>query len=172
MGIATRVRNQLVLAQGENPGAWIANALELELEHAGARVQLLPAGTSTATGLGLTGEVALLTAEPTGSNMLPGLLSVATGMGYEPHIRMNLQLHEDGVLKLNRQYDIQENVPSDALHVWLVGRRPHAFRDVPAAFGTALKKLIREQVLPDLAHEYNEATPTSAPVTPPPAGSR
>lgn len=159
-------RKELVLAEGQDAGVWIANAMKLELEHAGATVEALPAGTPPTSGRHLTGQVGLMKAQATGWG-LGGILAALIGTGYEPHITVSMQLHEEGVPVLSRQYDLQQNVPSDPGFV-LMFARPPAVRDVPPAFGVVLKKLIREQMIPDLAKAIREPSTDSTV----PAGSR
>jgi len=147
-------RRSLVLAEGQNAGVWVANALKLELEHAGATVQALPFGAPPSSGKQVTGQVALLKAEATGWH-LGGIFAVLIGTGYKPHIALTVQVYEDGVPIHSRQYDIKKNVPSDPGRVLIWGFPP-AQRDVPVAFGVVLKKLIREQIMPDLVTVLRE----------------
>lgn len=147
-------RRELVLAEGQDAGVWVANALKLELEHNGATVEALPAGTPPANGTHLTGQVGLLKAEATGWG-LGGVLAALIGTGYAPHVTISMQVYEEGVPILSRQYDLQQNVPSDPGFV-LMFARPPAERDVPPAFGVVLKKLIREKMLPDLETAIRE----------------
>lgn len=147
-------RRSLVLAEGQDAGVWIAKAMKLELEHAGATIEALPAGTPPSSGKQLTGQVALLKADATGWH-LGGILAALIGTGYKPHIALTVQLHEEGVPIHSRQYDLQKNVPSDPVRVIMWGFPP-AQKDVPVAFGVVLKKLLREQIIPDLVRALRE----------------
>jgi hypothetical protein len=145
---------QLVLAEGQNAGFWVSNALKAELEHAGATVTALPPDTPPNTGRQLVGQVAVLRARGTG--WAPGgIIAAIIGTGYAPQITLSVRLLEEGVPLLARQYDLQKNVPSDAFAVLMVGR-PGPGRDVPVAFSIVLKNLIREQILPDIAKAIRE----------------
>lgn len=149
-------RRSLVLAEDQDAGVWIANAMKLEFEHAGATVEALPPGAPPSTGKQITGQVALLKADATGWH-LGGILAALIGTGYKPHIALTVHLHEEGVPVYSRQYDLKKNVPSDPGHVLMWGFPP-AQRDVPVAFGVVLKKLIREQIMPDLTDTLRDSS--------------
>ncbi len=139
----------LVLAEGQDAGVWVANALKLEMEHAGAEVVALPAATSPSSGRQVGGQVAVLKSEGTG--WAPGgILGAIVGTGYQPQIVLSVQLTDEGVPLLSRQFDLKRNVPSNPAAVWLFGRPPPV-DDVPPAFAVVLKELIREQILPEIA---------------------
>jgi len=142
-------RKSLKLASGQDAGVWMANAIRVEVERAGGSVEALPADTPPTTGRVVTGRINLLKAEATGWH-LGGILAALIGTGYKPHISASIVVYDQGVPVLSKQYDIKRNVPSNAGHVIMWGFPP-AHRDVPVAFGKVLKKLIREQVVPDLA---------------------
>jgi len=152
-------RRSLVLAEGQDAGVWIANALKLELEHVGATVEALPPRAPPSRGKQLTGQVALLKAHATGWH-LGGILAALIGTGYKPHIVLTVQLYEEGIPTYSRQYDLKKNVPSDPGHVLMFGFPP-AQRDVPVAFGVVLKRLIREQIMPDLVRTLRGVRPDS-----------
>lgn len=153
-------RQSLRLAEGQDAGVWLANAMKLELEKAGGTVEALPADAPVTSGRIISGRVCFLKAEPTGWH-LGGILAALIGTGYMPHITVSVQLSEEGIPVLTRDYDIKKNVPSDAAGVILWGFPP-AERDVPVAFGVVLKNLIREQILPDLAQALSERSTVSA----------
>lgn len=138
----------LVLAEGQDAGVWVANALKLELEHAGAEVEPLAAGETPASGCHLTGQVAVLQSEGTG--WAPGgLLSILVGTGYQPQIVLSVQLTEEGIPLLSRQFDLKRNVPSSPAALMLRGR-PWPAEDVPPAFAVVLKELIQKQITPEI----------------------
>ncbi len=142
-------KKRLVLAEGQNAGVWLANALKVELEHAGATVVALPKGATPGGGRAISGHVTLIRAQPTGWH-LGGILAALIGTGYMPHVSTTVEYYEEGVPVLSKQYDIKKNVPSNAGLVIMVGVPP-AHTEVPKALAIVLKELIREKIIPELA---------------------
>lgn len=163
-----RERRRVMLEEGESAGTWIARALALELELAGAQVEVNPTGTSSTTGYELSGEVTHLSAKPSGVDVGLWPIALATGMGFKGHIKLKLQLRDGSSSTLARDYEMVKNIPSDAAYVIFLGR-PQAYdgrHGVPKAFSKLLKQVIREQILPDLVQACKKTSSQTAAVDP------
>ena len=136
------------LREGDNIGIWIANALQMELSQAGAKVDKLPAGERPATGKHISGRVNQVKSERYGWGP-GGFIAAAIGTGYSANIDLTVDLMIDAVQVLSKEYRINKKVNANAAEVILVG----GHGDVTKALQISLCELIRTQILPDIANE-------------------
>ena len=139
-------KKHLIMREGDDAGIWVANAIRMELEGCGAQVDTLEAGVRPSTGVLVSGRTNVLKA--TASGWQPGGLLGAATAGFYVQIDMNVELSQDGVPLLSKQYNIKKRKHSNPVGVWLLGASPSV--DVPPAFQVGMRKLIRDEILPDM----------------------
>jgi len=140
-------RRMLVMREQDSAGIWVANALRMELERAGARIDAVEEGVLPRQGHHLSGRVNIVEASPVGWQP-GGLLGVLTGSGYVAHINLLVQFFENGVPLLSKQYNCKRRYRTDAAKTILVGQDPS--QDVPRALQEALRGLVVHELLPDV----------------------
>ena len=135
-----------VLRDGDDIGIWVANALRLELEHAGARVDTLESGARPAEGDHVSGRVNKVKCVFYG--WAPGgVLAAIIGTGYSANMDITLDLIKNGIPVLSKQYSIKKKVNSDAFKVIMVGAGGD---DITKTLEIGLREVIRTQIFPDI----------------------
>jgi hypothetical protein len=137
------------LADSEDPGIWVANAIRLELEREGATVIAFPAGTAPTSGLVLTGQVNILAGS--GTMWITPIPIVPSLEEYRPQINAMITVFDEGIPVFSRLYNIKtKEVYAPALQGQISDYGAHAL-------GQALRKLVCGQVLPDLEQVLRSA---------------
>lgn len=137
----------IAMREEDDAGTWVANAIRLELEKAGAQVDALNPGSRPATGIFISGRVNDLQAVQTGWS--PGGLLGALTAGYTMKYNMTVEVVREGIPVQTKQYNYSKNLKGDAFANFMGGAQP--IQEIPPRFQDGLRELIRSQILPDIA---------------------
>ena len=144
----------IVMREGDDSGIWVANALKVELEHLGCKVDTLSAGDRPVSGSYVTGRVNVMKATSTGWQG-GGLFSALSGAGASAHIDVNVDFVREGITIFVKQYEIKKRVVGNTFAAVMVG--PDTANDVKKAFQIALRELVRTKIIPDIDSAFKEA---------------
>jgi len=137
-----------VMREQDDAGIYVANAIKIELEKIGAKVDTIEKEDRPTQGFIISGRVNQLKARASGW-MLGGIIAALIGTGFSANIDITIEYVKDGISINIKQYHISKKVRSNAAKVILVG--PDVSTDVPKSFQITLQELIQKQILSDIS---------------------
>lgn len=141
------ISRNMMMREEDDAGLWIANAIRLELEQAGAQPLAVQKGVRPSAGYHLSGKVNIIESHTTGWQP-GGLLGVLTESGANAHMNVTTVLLKDGIEYQTHTYDSSAKIKNSAARNIFIGGT-----DIPGALEAALQKMIRNQLIPDLQND-------------------
>jgi hypothetical protein len=138
----------IAMREEDDAGTWVANAIRLELEKAGAQVDALNHGSRPATGIFISGRVNDLQAVQTGWSPGGLVFGVVFRSGYTLKYNMTIEVVKEGIPVQTKQYNVAKHLDNSLLRS-IGGAAPVS--DIPPHFQDGLRELIRSQILPDIS---------------------
>jgi hypothetical protein len=137
-----------VVAEGEDVGFWVGNALAIELERAGATVEKLDRGAEPQTGVLITGRVNRLQCMTTGFRGGGLLVKAISPDKWHADVNITVQVTQAGVTLHNKNYERRGEFQQDVVSSWFLGAND--IQGIRRALSAGLQELFTEQVLPDI----------------------